>query len=149
MSPSPVSATKAVLAGVRQLLPNSSIAAAHADPTRWRSVTILCDADAVSGQLNRLSRFQSVLDSRITPAPGDRGVEFALRAKPNVDAGQPVWGGADPAQLIREQLRQIKQLLETGEVLVRDPQPEGRRTKTPTGAVVDKADAAAGREGVL
>lgn len=149
MSPDPLSAAKGMLAGVRQMLPNSTVAGAHTDPTRWRSVTILGDADSVSRQLDRLSKFQSALETRIEPAPGDRGVELSVRARPGVDGKQPVWDGEEPTTVIRSQLRQIKELVETGEVLIRDPQPEGQRSKTPTGAVVDKADAAAGQEGVL
>lgn len=149
MSPDPLSAAKGMLAGVRQMLPTSATAAAHTDPTQWRSVTILRDAAAVSEQLSQLSKFRSALETRVEPAPGDRGVELSARALPDVDPNHPVWGGQDPAEVIRGQLRQLKQVLETGEVLVRDPQPEGRRTKTPAGAAVDKADAAAGQEGVL
>ncbi len=149
MNPNPLSVAKAVVGGARQLLPKSSQPAVHSDPTRWRTVTILCDEQQLSHELASLNSPSSVLETRFVPAPVGRGFELSMRAKPGAGASEPGWHGEEPTQVVRSQLRQLKQQLEAGEVLLRDPQPEGRRSKTLTGAAVDKADAAAGKEGLL
>ena len=57
--------------------------------------------------------------------------------------------GNDPRQRVRAALREAKQLIEVGEVLRVDPAPHGRRSPTPTGAVVEAATKRAGGEGLL
>jgi hypothetical protein len=81
----------------------------------WFAVTVqadpaeLAEPDRPDG-LRRLAERHEV---RITPAPAGQGSEIAVRA-------------ADGD--VREEVRAIKQLLETGEVLVVEGQPEGHRT---------------------
>jgi hypothetical protein len=60
-----------------------------------------------------LARLAERHEVRITRAPGGRGSEIAVRA-------------ADGSA--REQVRALKQLVETGEVLVVEGQTEGHRT---------------------
>ncbi|GAA2702440.1 hypothetical protein [Nonomuraea recticatena] len=81
---------------------------------RWFAVTVQAEPDELRGA----SRPQALAELarhglRITPAPGGRGSEVTVRATD---------------EQTREQLRAVKQLLETGEVLRMDGQPEGHRT---------------------
>ncbi|MFC8847178.1 MULTISPECIES: hypothetical protein [unclassified Micromonospora] len=72
-----------------------------------------------------LRRFDGAVEVAQGPAPGGRGTELAARPV----RGAPVPGmaahlvGDDPALLVREALRQAKQLAETGELLRADRSP--------------------------
>jgi uncharacterized membrane protein len=70
-------------------------------------------------------------------APGDRGTEISIALEYKAPTG-PVshalasLAGLDPEQLVREGLRQIKQLMETGEIPTTAGQPVGARGLTGT-----------------
>ncbi|WP_084959189.1 hypothetical protein [Thermoactinospora rubra] len=86
----------------------------------WYVVTVEADPAELSGtgRPDALAGLSERHEVRISAAPGGRGCEIAVR-------------DADGAA--RRRLREIKQLLETGEVLRVDDQPEGHRT--PVGRV--------------
>jgi hypothetical protein len=84
------------------------------------------------------------VEVRVAPAAGGRGSELGARPRPG-----PAPAEREPERAIRSALRRSKQLIEVGEVLVLEPQPHGRRRATPFGAIVDKASARSGGEGVL
>ena len=75
---------------------------------------------------------------RFAPAPGGRGTEVRVNVDYQIPGG-PVGEligkllGESPAQEVREDLRRFKQVLETGEVLVSEGNPEGtsRREQFP------------------
>lgn len=70
-----------------------------------------------------LRRLDGVVEVRVRPAPGDRGTELAARplARAAVTAGLAAHlVGDDPRLLVRRTLRQVKQRVETGEVLRAD-----------------------------
>ncbi|GAA5038111.1 hypothetical protein HNP84_003273 [Thermocatellispora tengchongensis] len=97
-----------------------AVAARRARPARprqstWYAVTVQADPAELTGpdRPDVLARLAERHDVRVTPAPGGRGAEIAVAA-------------ADGRT--REEVRALKQLLETGEVLVVEGQPEGRRT---------------------
>ncbi|MFI7615330.1 hypothetical protein ACIBP6_29285 [Nonomuraea terrae] len=83
--------------------------------TTWFAVTVQADPSELSGpsRPDALARLAERHEVRVIRAPGGRGSEIAVRA-------------ADGRT--REEVRALKQLLETGEVLVVEGQPEGRRT---------------------
>ncbi|MGS2615911.1 hypothetical protein ACVCAH_15510 [Micromonospora sp. LZ34] len=95
-------------------------------PARWQVVTV----DRPPGQVlpdgrwpEPLRRLGGAVQVRVRPAPGDRGTELAARPRPG--AGPPPGlaahlVGDDPGRLVRQALRQVKQLAETGEVLRSD-----------------------------
>ncbi|UBU16331.1 hypothetical protein [Nonomuraea gerenzanensis] len=89
--------------------------ASHAADPTWFAVTVLADPAELTGteRPDVLARLAERHEVRVTPAPGGRGSEIAVRAA----------GGH-----ARQQVRALKQLLETGEVLVVKGQPEGHRT---------------------
>lgn len=69
---------------------------------------------------------------RFRKAPGDRGTEISIALEYKSPTG-PIshalasLAGLDPQQLVREGLRQIKQLMETGEIPTTEGQPVGAR----------------------
>ena len=69
---------------------------------------------------------------RFKKAPGDRGTELSIAFEYKAPAGPIARSlaalvGLDPEQLVREGLRQIKQLMETGEIPTTAGQPIGAR----------------------
>lgn len=65
-------------------------------------------------------------------APGDRGTEVTARLEYQPPAGQPGAAvaklfGEDPPQQLDDDLRRLKQILETGEVVRSDGAPGGKR----------------------
>lgn len=84
-------------------------------PSGWYAVTVTTAPAALTGaeRPDLLAWLAEHHEVRITPAPGGRGSQIAVRT----DDGE-----------IRERVRALKQLLETGEVLRVDGQPEGHRT---------------------
>jgi uncharacterized membrane protein len=69
---------------------------------------------------------------RFKKAPGDRGTEISVAFEYKAPAGPIARSlaalvGLDPEQLVREGLRQIKQLMETGEIPTTTGQPVGAR----------------------
>jgi hypothetical protein len=83
------------------------------------------------------------IEVEVRRAPGDKGSELRARLRTMSPADQESRGR------VRAALRQSKQLIEVGEVLRVDPVPHGRRTHTPTGAVVDRLTARSDKEGTL
>lgn len=128
-------------------LPGVGTASVSDDPgraaRRWRAVTVLCapsdvDPAALPAPLAALG---TLIEVRVTPAPGDKGTEIAARYR--ADASEEEIGR------LRAALRTAKQLLEVGEVLRMDPRPHGHRAQTPNGRLLDGAVARAKKEGVL
>jgi uncharacterized membrane protein len=69
---------------------------------------------------------------RFKKAPGDRGTEISVALEYKSPTGPiskalAALAGLDPHQLVREGLRQIKQLMETGEIPTTEGQPVGAR----------------------
>ena len=81
----------------------------------WFAVTVRAEPADLEGpdRPDELARLAERHEVRITRAPGGRGSQIMVRAT-----------GSD----VREEVRALKQLLETGEVLLVEGQPEGRRT---------------------
>ncbi|MBG0830689.1 hypothetical protein HS041_23290 [Planomonospora sp. ID67723] len=101
--------------GVAALRRARGRAALRPGPAEWFAVTVACDPAELTG-VNRpdaLAELAEHHEVRISPAPGGRGTELAVHS-------------ADGT--VREQVRALKQLLETGEVLRMEGQPEGHRT---------------------
>ena len=94
-----------------------------------------------------------LVDVTVRSAPGDRGTELSVRlrmAEPRgIRALAQRLRGTDPRQAVRRALRESKQLLETGEIIRVQPQPQGRRPATPGGVVVDLLARRSSGEGVL
>ncbi|SFF58761.1 hypothetical protein [Blastococcus tunisiensis] len=129
-------------------LPGVGTASAKDSPEvaarRWRAVTVLTDRIGTGPDLPApLAAFGDRIEVRTTPAPAGKGTELAARFTAPADATDERVGK------LREALRQAKQLIETGEVLRIEPQPEGRRPETPQGRVLEGAAARAPKEGVL
>lgn len=119
--------------------------AAH--PQGWKAVTVFGDVDDFSrgGYPEPLGRIAESLEIRIEPAPGDKGFEVHARVRDGADLA----GEKDPGKVLREALRDAKQVFETGEILRATPRPHGERPPTLLGGVVDKAEDEAKGEGVL
>lgn len=90
----------------------------------WQVVTINRSRDelAPGGRLpDPIARLGDGVQVRVTPAPGDKGTELAVRRRrsdPELVADLTArLTGDDPRQAVRAALRQTKQLAETGEVL--------------------------------
>ena len=70
---------------------------------------------------------------RFKKAPGDRGTEISVALEYKSPTGPILacvggtWRASIPQQLVREGLRQIKQLMETGEIPTTEGQPVGAR----------------------
>jgi hypothetical protein len=111
---------------------------------QWAVVTVLRPRTEVTGsEPYRRLRDQGVeVEVELREAPGNRGTEVAARRRPGSR------GGASRADL-RTSLRELKQRLETGEVLQATPRPQGLRPPTPGGLVIDLADRRAQGEGAL
>jgi hypothetical protein len=118
-----------------------------AQRSRWLTVTVNAPPEKVD---ERLADAVAELDveTRVTPAPGGRGTEVAarLRDAPATGVVRRV-AGQDPRQDVRRALRDMKSLVETGEVVRPDEPTTGRRT--PGGALVRLATRRAGGEGRL
>ncbi|HWU12204.1 MAG TPA: hypothetical protein VN520_38660 [Streptomyces sp.] len=120
---------------------------------RWLVVTVQCDPDEVQpGKLPApLQDFGDRIETRITPAPGDRGTEIAVRFRePQPEGTHSVIArisGDDPRQDLRLALREAKALLETGEIMRADAPPTTH--DTPGGKLIGLLSRRAGGEGVL
>ncbi|MFH8493445.1 hypothetical protein [Streptomyces coeruleorubidus] len=119
---------------------------------RWLTVTInRAPGDIQPDKLpSPLGEYGDRIETRITPAPGDRGTELAVRLKESQDAtGSPParLAGQDERQDLRRALREAKALLETGEVMRPDTPPTTH--ETPGGKLVGLLSRRAGGEGVL
>jgi hypothetical protein len=145
-----VAAASAVVLA-RRRRPRSALGtgAASAPRSGWLAVTVARDVDDVlpAGRTpGPLARFGDAVELEARIAPGDKGTE--LRARFRQGASRAAAGDRDRGRL-RAALREAKQLIEVGEVLRVDPVPHGRRTATPTGALVELATARSNEEGTL
>ncbi|MFH8935376.1 hypothetical protein [Streptomyces griseosporeus] len=128
-------------------------ATAAAGPDRWLAVTINCGPHELSPEKlpPPLREYGERIETRIRPAPGDRGTELAVRLRqPQPQAAHSMTArlaGDDPRQDLRRALRAAKSLLEAGEVLQPDTPPTTRNT--PGGKLVGLLSRRAGGEGVL
>jgi len=116
---------------------------------RWLAVTVEGDHPelAAGGPLPApLAELGSNVEVDVRPGPGNWGTE--IFARPAVDPSSAA-AGDDVRGEIRSALRQSKQLLEVGEVLVAEPRPEGHRPPTVPGKLVDRAVRSADKKGVL
>jgi len=142
-------ASAVVLARRRRPRSAPGTGAASAPRSGWLAVTVARDVDDVlpAGQTpGPLARFGDAVELEARIAPGDKGTE--LRARFRQGASRAAAGDRDRGRL-RAALREAKQLIEVGEVLRVDPVPHGRRTATPTGALVELATARSNEEGTL
>ncbi len=120
---------------------------------RWLSVTINCAPHDVQAEKlpSPLQEYGDRIETRIRPAPGDRGTELGVRLRetaPDVAYSVPArLAGVDPRQDLRRALRAAKALLEAGEVLQPDAPPTTH--DTPGGKLVGLLSRRAGGEGVL
>ncbi|MGC4864018.1 hypothetical protein ACLQ3B_01110 [Micromonospora sp. DT53] len=118
----------AALAGAARLLrvPRRGARPGADGDARWEVVTVDRPPEQVlpDGRWPEpLRRLDGAVEVRVRPAPGDRGTELAARplaglTPPTGLAAHLV--GDDPGLLVRRTLRQIKQLVEAGEVLRAD-----------------------------
>lgn len=111
---------------------------------RWRAVTVLCSPEQVgTGDAlpAPLARFGNRIETRVTPAPADKGTELAARFTGRTTQ--------DDIGELRAALREAKQVIEVGQVLRVDPQPHGKRKETPQGSLLEKAAAESPKGGVL
>lgn len=143
-----------ILHRVRQAVdPSASRSAAGGDPASgWLAVTVWGDVPAGLDTEHRpapLAELGDRIEVRVQPAPGGKGTELAarLRNRPSGSAPERL-RGKDPEAGLRSALREAKQLLEVGEVLVVDPAPHGERTPTPGGALLEAWTKVAPKAGV-
>ncbi|MEV5318167.1 hypothetical protein AB0K92_11000 [Streptomyces sp. NPDC052687] len=120
---------------------------------RWLTVTVNREPGEVQPDKlpSPLREYGDRIETRVRPAPGDRGTELAVRlreAEPDAAYSVPArLAGADPRQDLRQALREAKSLLEAGEVLRPDAPPTTH--DTPGGKLVGLLSRRAGGEGVL
>lgn len=116
--------------------------------SRWLAVTVNVPLERVEED-QRVGEALAGLDAetRLTPAPGGRGTEIAVRLRHAPDGVLPRVTGTDPRQAVRRTLRDLKSTIETGEVVRPDAPTTGR--PTPGGALVRLATRRAGGEGRL
>ena len=112
--------------------------------SRWVAVTVLLPPTEVAGSaaLSPLQALSGSAETTLTEAPGGRGSELAARWRPGQDAGRPL-------DELRSLLREVKQVLEVGEVLRSTPRPVGTRPTTPGGKLIDTAERRSQGKGVL
>jgi hypothetical protein len=96
-----------------------------------------------------LAEFGDRIEVRVRPAADAKGTELAarLRDRPSGTALSRL-SGSDPQADLRSALRRAKQLLEVGEVLTVDPAPQGKRTATPGGVLLEAWTRVAPKAGV-
>jgi hypothetical protein len=132
---------------------STSRSAAQAAGHRWLTVTVNVEPQELQPEKlpSPLLVYGDRIETRILPAPGDRGTELAVRFRePERDSASSVparLAGQDERQDLRRALREAKSLLETGEVLEPDAPPTTH--DTPGGRVVGLLSRRAGGEGVL
>lgn len=146
-----------VVLAVRRLQRRAAEPPRSAGPrSRWRAVTVDRSPEEVMPDQQvpaPLAALGDLVEVEVRPAPGDKGSELRARLRVPEPTGMASAAGRaagnDPRQRVRAALREAKQLIEVGEVLRVDPTPHGRRTSTPTGAVVERATDLARGEGLL
>jgi hypothetical protein len=124
------------------------------DPSRWRFVTINRAPEEVApgGRMPAaVAALGESVETAVRPAPGGRGTELGVR----LVGGEPSGLRSvvkrvrrdDPRQDVRAALREAKQVIETGEVLVADR--PGTTKKTVRSKPLELTLRAAGSEGRL
>jgi len=115
---------------------------------RWLTVTVNAPLDEVRAPLDEAVAELDV-ETRLAEAPGGRGTEAGARLRHGPVDPAPVrrLAGKDPRQDVRRALREMKSLVEAGEVVRPDEPTTGKRT--PGGALVRLATRRAGGEGRL
>jgi hypothetical protein len=124
--------------------------AGQSGPARWLVVTVNAESDSVNADPRLAEAFAGLgddVETRTAAAPGGRGTEVAARLRQAPAGATARVAGKDPRQDIRRTLRDIKSLLETGEVIRTDPPTTGK--PTPGGALVRLMTRRAGGEGRL
>jgi hypothetical protein len=118
----------------------------------WLVVTVLCDpSDIDTARLPvPLAELGDRIELRVRPAADAKGTELVarLRDEESTASAPSRLSGTDPQSELRSALRQVKQLLEVGEVLAVDPAPHGERTPTPGGVLLEAWTRAAPEAGV-
>jgi hypothetical protein len=120
---------------------------------RWLTVTVNLEPEEVQPEKlpSPLREYGDRIETRVRPAPGDRGTELAVRlTEPLPDSAHSLsarLAGDDPRQDLRRALRAAKALLETGEVMLPDTPPTTH--ETPGGKLIGLLGRRAGGEGVL
>jgi len=101
------------------------------------AVTINKSLDEVRGRWQEFEAQAPITSIDFRPAPAGRGTE--IHAVADADRSGGVVGavaekisGDDPDQLVSDDLRRFKQLVETGEIARSDGAPEGVRAKNVT-----------------
>ncbi|MCF6376674.1 hypothetical protein L2K70_03580 [Nocardioides KLBMP 9356] len=146
----------ALVGQVRSSLGGSSSPAGASRPASgWLAVTVLCEPGALDPAAlpAPLAELGDRIEVDVRPAPGDKGTELYARlrgrkARGGGSAGSRLTGNDAEAEL-RSALRRAKQLVEVGEVLAVDPAPHGKRSATPSGAVLESWTKDAPAAGVL
>ncbi|WEH39211.1 hypothetical protein [Streptomyces sp. AM 2-1-1] len=124
-----------------------------ASQDRWLVVTVQRSPGEIRSDPlpTPLRDFGDRIETRITPAPGDRGTEIAVRFRqPRLQGPHSVIArisGDDPQQDLRLALREAKALWETGEIMVADAPPTTH--DTPGGKLLGLLSRRSGGEGVL
>lgn len=122
------------------------------DPFGWQTVTILASPQQVApaGRLPvPLADLAELIETRLEPAPGNRGTQLSARTKPGPRITSASWKGEDPARGIRTALQHSRQLIEVGEVLSIEPQPAGKRRRPASGLLVDLMTGDSDQEGAV
>jgi hypothetical protein len=114
--------------------------------SRWLAVTVNAPSEKVAQPLADAVAELDV-ETRVAAAPGGRGTEVAARPQDAPAGVVRRLAGKDPRQDVRRALRDMKSLVETGEVVRPDEPTTGKRT--PGGALVRLATRRAGGEGRL
>ena len=91
------------------------------------AITILASEAEIR---SRLQQFNLEEFGRVTfvPAPGGRGTEVHVEMTKGSNPLKKVVG-EDPEQVVRDNLRKVKQLIEAGEIVRSDATPEGISAK--------------------
>ncbi|MFC4465454.1 hypothetical protein ACFPH6_13075 [Streptomyces xiangluensis] len=147
-------ATAGLAAGAAVAIRRSrSRPSARTDADRWLTATINREPGDIQPEKlpEPLQEYGDRIETRIGPAPGDRGTELAVRLKEPTPASAhsaPArLAGQDPRQDLRRALREAKALLEAGEVMRPDAPPTTR--ETPGGKLVGLLSRRSSGEGVL
>jgi hypothetical protein len=145
--------TAAVLAGQAVYQRGSRpVGGAHGEG--WKSVTILAPRNRIYAAGRYPQPVQSLvawLELRLEDAPGDRGTELHVRFRPGPVPRRMIHRatGAKPDDALRIALRDSKQLVETGQIVLVHPRPHGTRTHSPGGLLIDLLERRAKGKGVL
>ncbi|MBJ7453392.1 MAG: hypothetical protein JHC71_15125, partial [Blastococcus sp.] len=128
--------------------------AARAPASGWLVVSIYRDPTEIDPTAlpAPLAAYGDRIETRISPTPGGKGTELAVRLTQPSSGGASAPArrtGSDPQGDLRSALREAKQLIEVGEVLAVDPAPHGKRSATPGGAALEAATKRAPKGGVL